>query len=373
MSKTILIIGGYGNTGKLVAELLLQHVPDVRVIISGRNEEKARGAAEQLNRDYTGNRADHIVADASDKASLVTAFHTADMVVMASGTMQYVSNVAHAAIETGTDYMDTQLSNPEKLNTLKEIKEITAHKRIFITDAGFHPGVPAALVRLAANKMDTLQSGIIYSALRIDWKQYEFSQSTVLEMMDEFRDFKPMVLIDGQWTKIKWKDMPKYDFGGDIGVEYCVPMIMNEFEKLPEMVPGLHETGFYVTGFNPVVDYIITPVVIAGLKLFPKSAVTLGKLFVWGLHNFSKPPYRTCLVLEAKGTRDGKPAAMQMRLSHSDPYFMTAAPIVACLKQYCSGQINTPGLWYQANIVEPESFFRDMESMGIQIVKQINS
>ncbi len=59
--------------------------------------------------------------------------------------------------------------------------------------------------------------------------------------------------------------------------------------------------------------------------------------------------------------------ALTIQLSHTDGYFLTAVPVVACLKQYLTGSIKKPGVWFQANIVEPELFIKDIEKMGIKL------
>jgi saccharopine dehydrogenase (NAD+, L-lysine-forming) len=61
---------------------------------------------------------------------------------------------------------------------------------------------------------------------------------------------------------------------------------------------------------------------------------------------------------------------MQLRitLSHEDGYLLTAVPVVACLLQYLKSTIRQPGLWFQANIVEPKEFLEDMKRMGIQVI-----
>jgi short subunit dehydrogenase-like uncharacterized protein len=53
---TILILGGYGDTGKLLARFLLQE-SRASVILAGRNQAKADSAAVELNCAFDGNRA----------------------------------------------------------------------------------------------------------------------------------------------------------------------------------------------------------------------------------------------------------------------------------------------------------------------------
>lgn len=58
---------------------------------------------------------------------------------------------------------------------------------------------------------------------------------------------------------------------------------------------------------------------------------------------------------------------MELMLSHEDGYMLTAIPVAATLLQYLDGSIARPGLWTQANLVEPVRLMRDMQMMGVQI------
>ena len=53
--KTFLILGGYGNVGRVLTRLLLQET-NVRLVLAGRNFEKAKAAADQFNNLFEGNR-----------------------------------------------------------------------------------------------------------------------------------------------------------------------------------------------------------------------------------------------------------------------------------------------------------------------------
>src|SRR3970040_349393 len=104
--KTIVILGGYGNTGRDVARLLLEHT-DVRIVLAGRNGERAAQAADGWNKRLPGEGAPGLGAAASDRESLRRSFAGADLVVVASSTSPHVASVATAALEAGLGSMDT--------------------------------------------------------------------------------------------------------------------------------------------------------------------------------------------------------------------------------------------------------------------------
>ena len=77
MSKTFLILGGYGNTGRLIADLLLQET-DVQLILAGRNLERAKALTNELNHKYKGNRLSALRVDAAEPQCLKNAFTNVD-------------------------------------------------------------------------------------------------------------------------------------------------------------------------------------------------------------------------------------------------------------------------------------------------------
>ena len=113
-TKTILILGGYGNTGRLIAELLLQET-DVTLVVAGRSLPRAEELARLLNESRPGNRVHAVYADAAQAHTLLEALQGVEMLVVASATTEYTKQVAEAALEAGADAFASKGDPPERL------------------------------------------------------------------------------------------------------------------------------------------------------------------------------------------------------------------------------------------------------------------
>jgi saccharopine dehydrogenase (NAD+, L-lysine-forming) len=198
----------------------------------------------------------------------------------------------------------------------------------------------------------------------------------MVEFIGEFMDFQMLAFRHGRWQQTSLWSMMKpltMDFGREFGRQYAMPMFLEEMRAIPELVLGIRETGFYVGGFNWFTDWLVSPLVMLGLKLAPRRGLwPLARLFRWSLNSFSRPPYGTMLKLEARGQKDGRAKALDLTLYHPDGYVFTAVPVVATLLQLLDGSARKPGLHLQAHIVEPQRLMRDLARLGIEIIPRPN-
>ena len=359
---SILILGGYGYTGKLLTKHLHSHT-DAKLIIAGRSLEKAQAFANLFNNKNITARC----LNAADNLSLVEGLAEVDMLLVSAPTTQYADKVIRAAVEAKVDYLDIQFSS-KKLSVLNEMKpEIDQAGLCFITEAGYHPGLPSAMIRYAAAQMDEIHSGLTAGYLNMG-KELPYSEA-VDELMEGFIDYQAQVYRNGAWTKSgKWQ-MRNFDFGFEIGNRTCYSMFFEELRNLPEMLPSLMHTGFYISGSNWLTDLLITPIVMLGLKLAPAKLMTpLGKLMWWGMQQ-SPPPFIVALKVEAKGVKNGQPVQFHARIEHTDGYELTAIPVVAFLKQYLDRSARVPGLHMMGQLAEPIRLFKDMQKMGVTIIE----
>lgn len=370
-NRNLLILGGYGNAGLPLAGLLLAWT-EANVILAGRNLEKARAAAQVFNQHFPGDRASAVQVDAANPGSLANALPGVDLLVVASSTAQYADRVVRAALDAGCDYLDVQYSRQKYLTLQRLSSQIEAAGLCFITEGGFHPGLPAVLVRLAGQRLDRLERALVGSVIKIDWARLKFSRATIHEMVAELLDFDTQVFKDGRWqttSMTSTADFLTMDFGDPFGSQLCAPMFLEEMRPFPEKFPELRQTGFYVGGFNWFVDWLVLPVGYFAMRLWPDLALwPLGRLLEWGLRRFSQPPYGTRLKLESSGWHAGRRARLQVLLSHPDGYWFTAIPVVATLLQVLDGSRRRTGLWTQGNLVDPERLLADMQCMGVDVL-----
>ncbi len=359
--NTIFILGGYGATGRPLTKHLLAETR-YNIVVAGRHLDKAQSFVDSLQDPRLIARQ----VDGADAASLKRSLQGADLLLVAAPTTHHTETVVRAALDAGMDYLDVQFSDL-KLNVLCTHEgEINEKKLCFVTEAGFHPGLPSAMIRYAASKLDCIESARTAGYLNIGNLQYT---EAVDELMESFIHYQAQVYKNGAWTKPSSWEMRKFDFGEEIGVKTCYSMFFEELRCLPAMYPTLRDIGFYISGWNLLADLILTPIVMAGLKIAPRRGIRpLGKLMWWAM-NRSKPPYRVVLKVEATGQLNGRQAQLKTSIEHEDGYELTAIPVVALLKQY--ERVRQPGLYMMGHLVEPNRLIQDMEQMGVRVTTNI--
>jgi saccharopine dehydrogenase (NAD+, L-lysine-forming) len=357
--STILILGGYGYTGKFLAKYLLSQT-DTHIILAGRSLDKARAFASELNNP----RVDVRQVDASNFENLKSALQGVTLCLVAAPVTHSMREVIRACIDSRVDYLDIQYSS-KKLSALYAAEdEIKRTGLCFVTEAGYHPGLPAALIRYAATKLDVVESALTGGYLNMSNLPYS---EAVDELMEAFLDYQAQVYKNGAWTKPSSWDMRAFDFGEDVGKRTCYSMFFEELRDIPKIYPSIKEAGFYISGSNWLADLIVTPLVFVGLRIAPRRGIRpLGKLMWWAM-GASKPPYLVALKVDAKGKRDGKDVEVHARISHPDGYELTAIPVVAYLKQYLDGSARKAGVHMMGHIAEPVRLFDDMQKMGAEV------
>ena len=368
----IVILGASGNAGREIARLLTPTLTaDDEVVLAGRSSPRLALAAGQCSGPATI-RVE--VADVMDDEAVRRLVAGARLVVVTVSLPDRLSTLARIVADAGADWFDTLLSSRPKIAALRALEpQLLSDGLCFVTDGGFHPGLPAAMVRWAARRIDALESAVVYGGMRLDWRAETLADSTVTEMLGEFSDFDMVTFVDGSWRALTWSQCPKVDFGPPIGRKECVPMYLAEMESLPTDHPTLRRCGFYVGGFSPLMDYLALPVIM-GMAKIPALGRATTSFTRWSFQHLAsqRPPHELAVRLEASGLRAGQRAEVRLEIRGDDGYLLTAAPAVSCIRHVLDGSARRPGLWMQAHLVDPDVLLADLTASGLAVTTDLS-
>lgn len=363
----IVAVGASGNAGTAIARLLAPSLTaEDQLVLAGRDASRLDRVRSELT---TSAEVTTSIVDITDIGRFAEVVAGADLVITTAGRPDLVGALGRVVLDAGADWFDTMLSTPTKLSALRALEpDIAAAGRCFITDGGFHPGIPAALVRWAGDQLDELVEADVVAGLKVDWMADSVADSTIEEMLGEFSDFKMVSFIDGEHRAVRWTECPTVEFDQPIGRQVVVPMPLAEMDDLPKRFPSLRRCGFYISGFGPKMDYLMLPLlmVMAKIPLLHRATVRLTR---WSMGHLAStpPPHLLEVRTAARGTRAGRPSLANAKISGADSYLLTAAPAVACLRRVLDGSIRTPGLHLQADLVDPGPFLHDLAGLGVSV------
>jgi saccharopine dehydrogenase (NAD+, L-lysine forming) len=150
-TKHILIVGGYGHVGKLIARELLAK-PNLGVRLAGRNREKAETAAAALGCSFA-------VLDIAKSETWEPAVVESDVIVMCIDTPDN-SFAAHVLMK-GKLYVDIS-ANQAVIESVESLDSLAcSFGGSAIVSVGFAPGLTNLMVKSAAARMDRAEKARI--------------------------------------------------------------------------------------------------------------------------------------------------------------------------------------------------------------------
>lgn len=186
----ILIVGGYGQVGRSIAERLAPQFPG-RVVIAGRNLGKAESAAGEIGHGAQGRRLDIFAADSTDALDGVTLVVVCLDQTDTGFVEQCLSRAIHY-IDISAD--DSFLSQVEKLDALARQNHVTA-----MLSVGVAPGLTnmlAARVRENMERIDRID-------ILIEFGLGDHHGQAAVEWMFDNLDTEYEVKEDGRAKRVR--------------------------------------------------------------------------------------------------------------------------------------------------------------------------
>jgi saccharopine dehydrogenase-like NADP-dependent oxidoreductase len=180
-TMTIFVLGGYGGIGRIFCRYLLRET-NANIVIGGRRLEKAEELASHLKLAYPPERISARYVDACNRESFRAAFQRIDFVLIAATTSEFVCDIAEETLSANADYLDVYYNQEvyAKLETLRE--RIKNAGRCFVTQAGFHPGLPAVCVRKGTALFDTCTSTLLNPSMSLSMHWVKIRRRYLMEV-----------------------------------------------------------------------------------------------------------------------------------------------------------------------------------------------
>lgn len=233
MNKRVLLLGGYGTFGALIARRLIKE-PGLSLIVAGRSGSKASAFANEIGSDW---------AELDIKRDLDAPLKTIrpDIIIHTSGPFQEQGyQVAHASIRNRIHYLDLAdgrdfVSNIGRLDA--EAKEAGV---LIVSGASTVPGLTSAVLRNYANEfesLDTIDFGIATA------QRTNRGLATVRAVLGYAgKPFK--TIVDGRIQSVYgWQDLCWRKFPG-IGWRLLANCDVPDLELFPKYFPDLKTVRF---------------------------------------------------------------------------------------------------------------------------------
>ncbi|OFX16068.1 hypothetical protein A3K71_05160 [archaeon RBG_16_50_20] len=193
----ILVLGGAGYMGRVAAYLLAKH-GKAEVRVTSRSQDKAKKAADEVNKRIGSALVKPEAVDVESKDDLKRSMRNADVVVNCVGPYyKYGLNTIKAAIELGVRYTDIC----DELVAAKEIVKLDGDakkaKTTILTSLGSSPGLSNIQVQYSAKRMDSV------SDVHIAWTSSQtdpFGPSVMKHCLHCYSS--PHQFIDGQLVQV---------------------------------------------------------------------------------------------------------------------------------------------------------------------------
>ena len=344
MMTNVLIIGGYGMVGRLVAEELVS-AEGLRVIVAGRDGARARELAVRLGVDWRQ-------VDITDRLSLAAGLTEVQITINCfSGPFTHFPlDLPRLCAERGIHYLDVSGSYDYTSRLLEQNDLAARNQAILISALGANPGIPGITLMDLKEDFDHAETA------RVEFVMGARLDGVSLAGLKELKymlDVKPKVWQAGGWysprpdTRRVWVDKP---FNRKI---YLGASLTRDLLPIPGLT-GLNDLSFW-SGFE---DDVLGLALIAGLKLSLTRWDVSGRFLLNTLKRMGRK--KECsgdilLKIEMTGLREGVRQNRVVRMLCEENLFTALAPAAVC-RQLAAGTINRCGAFVPPEIVPASDF-----------------
>lgn len=360
ISKRILIVGGYGKAGTNIAKLLIKNSSNT-ITLAGRNSSKAQKVAEGLNHEFHTKQAHGISLDIANITDLRTILSLYDILIVCLPFPKNSPAIVETIVNADINYIDLVPDKSKNHLFKKHHFKLTSHGRTCLLEAGWEPGLPALLVRLANQKLNTQAKKVNIHAV---YRDRDMPAGSIADIIGN-ANFKQQIFEANQWKKISMLNTNFMNLPEPWGRMMGFPTELSELQELPQKL-NLDSLKLYQGGHNWISDLILFLLTVFG---FTKGSFVFNqgvKLFQWANQTFTNPASAGIIKVMASNSNE----SVTVTASNMDLYKSTAIPVVASVLLMNQEAIN-PGTGFMGQCLPPQKTTDLIKEMGITI--SINS
>lgn len=356
MNKKVVVLGGYGSFGSLIADRLVNTGTDV--IIAGRNDRRGRAFATTI-------QARFVRCDASDEASLRETVTGAFLVVNATGPYSASDySIPKICIEEKCNYIDLA-DGREYVKNFHTLDRLAKENSVFAcTGASTTPAVTSALVDELLKEIS--KASEIKIAMSPGTKNP--AGMATFESILSYVGKPIKIWKDGTWQEKRgWSDAEMVHFAKPIGrrrAQLCDIPDLDIFPQHYQANTVIFKAGVELTILNIALE------ILGGMrKLIPQIALPkLTKFLIFG-SNFFKPFGTSAGGLQIWVTDSlGAQKSMAVVAPHNGPR-IPSSPAVLMAKKLLNSEIPAYGAFPCMGFINLNELTEYLSPFGITIQK----
>ena len=353
MKDKILVIGGYGNVGKIICRLLAEYYPG-KVIAAGRSYRKAQKFAEETQGKVVPLRLD------LQETKNVTAHLGSQRLVISSIELDNNGALAEACLSEGTHYTEvgTSYETMQRVLALRSVAS-TAHSAI-VSGTGLIPGLSNMLAKYLADQLTEVDHVNIHLMLglgdthgedAIRWilsyanRTFKVRNGGKMVEVQTFRDPERVIFPD--------ETKPRTTYRFDFADQHVVPKIT-----------GAQGASSRICFDSRLITYLLAQ--LSGTRLIKLVQILPPKLLVSLLHLTRIGSNTFALKVIAQGKNSEKESTLSASVRGSQEAYATGLVTAFVGHALYEGKVAT-GIHHVEEVLDFEEFFPWLEEHGLEI------
>jgi len=357
----ILLLGGVGWIGSVIARILADHPDPTEVVIGDLDVAGAEALIDEIG---AGDKVSVLEVDATDHDALVAAMKGFDVVANALW-YEMAMRVTLASIEAKVDMVDLGGMAELTRQQLDLHDEVAAAGIVNVIGIGETPGISNLFAKWGADRMDTVDSIHIrdgeFGKDSLDWLQHSVRTS-----MDEMTE-PSEIYENGEYVaKPPRSGRQLYRFPEPIGEQECFYVPFEEAVTLPRYL------GKSVNTIEMKVT--VSPDLMRHFDILEQFGMTSDEpVTTRAGHTYS------CIAIELVGTVDGKPARRRITGMMEDRAdwgvdgegYKTALPLALAAVMVAKGEIPQRGVFPPEACLDPVPFIEKLKQGGLKVTDDL--